>query len=138
VSEKKPARVFLRKENTVKRRFFAMTLAAVMVLAGLVALSGNAQAATLHVCGGQTVSGYILSDTYYSPTTCGSPPTVSYNVWILESYFDKPVGFQMNVCNSTRNPSGWVTLTTYFSLTRCGPAPPSVTNHNVRVIQRVS
>jgi hypothetical protein len=122
----------------MKRRFFAVTLAAVMVLAGLVALSGSAQAATLHVCGGQTASGYILSDTYYSPNTCGSPPTVSYNVWILESYFDKRVGSQMHVCNSTRNPSGWVTVTTYFSLTRCGPPPPSITNSNVRVIQRVS
>jgi hypothetical protein len=120
------------------RRVFAGLFTMGALVTGLLLPAGSAQAATLNVCAGQVPSGYILTNNYWSPSTCGNPATVVYNVWVVTSYSDKPVNFTLNVCDAARVPSGWVVQSGYWSPSTCLPAPADPNFHNVKTIRRTS
>lgn len=76
-------------------------------------------------------SGWIQTDDDYSATTC--PSSVTYNVWQIDRYDNKPVGSFMTVCSDAATPSGWTVTNTGWSATTCGH-----TSGGVKTIKRVS
>jgi hypothetical protein len=91
----------------------------------------------MQVCAGSPIpNGWIKVDDDWSATSCGNPSSITYNVWTIETYGDKPLNAIMEVCSGAPTPSGWVEEDRYWSPTRCGH-PHSVT-HNIKRIRRVS
>jgi hypothetical protein len=97
----------------------------------------NAPMQVMNICSSSPVpAGWIKVNDHWSPTSCGNPTSIVYNVWTIETYQDKPVGAVMNVCASAPTPAGWVDINTYWSPTSCGH-PTSIV-HNMKQIRRVS
>ncbi|MEV0382039.1 hypothetical protein [Nonomuraea sp. NPDC050643] len=111
---------------------------AVMALAtgaALVALPGvPADAAIVRtVCAWNVPAGWVKTDDTWDPTRCGNPTSIVYNVWTIESYYDKPIGWNMTVCAGWQ-PVGWAVTNTRWDPTRCGH-PTSIVS-NMWTIQR--
>lgn len=88
----------------------------------------------MQICAGSRVpDGWIKVDDQWSPTTCGNPSNIVYNVWTIERYDDKPKGSVMDVCASETTPKGWVEVGTAWQPTCCGH-PANITR-NVKRIQ---
>ncbi len=90
---------------------------------------------TESVCAGQLPSGWIKVNDAWNPTSCGNPARLSYNIWMIARYSEKPIGFVMVACNGTA-PPGWVIVGTAWNPTACGH--PSVNQRNMMTIKRVN
>jgi len=105
--------------------------AAIVLLLGLSALFTPAvptsSAATTSVCFGQSwPSGYIRTNFYFS-WNCGNYPSYP-NTSLLESYYDKPGGSSMEVCNDNFIPTNWVLTGTFWRSTQCSTGGPAGKN----------
>jgi len=97
----------------------------------------NTEVRSMRICRGSPVpEGWIMVNDHWSPTSCGNPTSITYNVWTIERYSGRPIGSTMRVCAGAETPEGWVEIDRTWSPTRCGH-PTSITN-NVKVIRRVS
>jgi hypothetical protein len=92
-------------------------------------------AETESVCAGQVPSGWIKVSDAWNPTTCGNPTRLTYNVWIIAQFTEKPIGFVMVACNGPA-PSGWVIVGTAWNPTACGH--PATNQKNMMTIKRLS
>jgi hypothetical protein len=90
---------------------------------------------TQTVCAGQLPAGWIKINDSWNPTSCGNPTSITYNVWQIERYDDKPVGASMTACFATV-PAGWAMTSSWWNPTTCGH-PTSITN-NVMSIKRLN
>ncbi len=90
---------------------------------------------TESVCAGQVPSGWIKVNDAWNPASCGNPTRVTYNVWMIAQYTEKPIGFVMVVCNGPA-PSGWVIVGTAWNPTACGH--PTINQKNMMTIKRLS
>ena len=96
-----------------------------------------ANAPTQDICANSPVpSGWIKTNDSWSPTSCGSPTEITYNVWTITQIADLPIDSQLSVCADAPVPNGWVVIDTSWDPTRCG-RPTSIIN-NVKTIKRVS
>ncbi len=97
----------------------------------------NVERTSMHICRGSPVPpGWIKVNDDWSPTSCGNPSYITYNVWLIEQYDNKPVGSTMRVCASAQTPAGWVDVDYDWSPTSCGR--PSYITDNVKYIRRIS
>jgi hypothetical protein len=87
----------------------------------------------MHVCRYNLPPGWAKINDYWSPTSCGNPPRIDYNVWMIQRYDNMPVGSYMDVCSDSI-PSGWMVINTRWNPTTCGH-PPHI-YHNVSTIMR--
>jgi len=92
-----------------------------------------AGAATALVCAGSVPPGWLKVDDRWDPTNCGDPTVIVDNVWTIETYYDKPVGYPMRVCAGWR-PYNWALLATRWDPTSCGH--PAAIVPNVWLIRR--
>jgi hypothetical protein len=91
---------------------------------------------TITICASSPVpDGYIKVNDSWSPTSCGNPTSIIYNVWTLTRYADLSIGSSLSVCSSAPIPNGWVVVATRWSPTSCGR--PSSNIKNITTIQRV-
>jgi hypothetical protein len=100
----------------------------------LAPLSLGAILRTQNVCAGSVPSGWIKINDAWNPTVCGSPATLSYNVWTLQQLSDQPVGAVIHACKGAV-PSGWSLVGTAWNPTVCGH--PATNQFNVMVIKRL-
>jgi hypothetical protein len=92
---------------------------------------------TINICAGSPVpAGWIVTDDEWSPTSCGNPTQIVYNVQTITDYASLPVGATLNVCAYAPTPSGWVDVNYSWSPGSCGH-PTTIVN-NVKTIRRVS
>jgi len=97
----------------------------------------NAEVTRMSICASSPIpDGWIKVDDFWSPTTCGNPGNITYNVWVIERYSNKPRGAVMDVCASAATPDGWVERGTAWRPNRCGH--PNNITQNVKLIQRVN
>jgi hypothetical protein len=90
----------------------------------------------MQICANSPVpSGWIKIDDDWSPTSCGNPTSITYNLWTIEAYMDKSANAVMEVCSGAPTPAGWVEEDRFWSPTRCGH-PQSITR-NIKRIRRV-
>ncbi|HEY0006387.1 MAG TPA: hypothetical protein VGB17_16515 [Pyrinomonadaceae bacterium] len=112
--------------------------AAIVLALGVLAVftpptTRNTSAATTSVCFGQAwPSGYIRTNFYFS-YNCGNYPQYP-NTSFLESYYDKPGGSVMGVCNDNFIPTNWVLFETYWNSTQCGGSPASKNMAKIRAV----
>jgi hypothetical protein len=105
--------------------------------ASLAKLPIGTERRTMQICAGSPVpNGWIKVDDDWSPTSCGSPTSITYNVWTIETFNDKPLETTMEVCSVAPTPRGWVEVDSFWSPTRCGH--PTAIVHNIKRIRRVS
>jgi isopentenyldiphosphate isomerase len=79
--------------------------------------------------------GWIKVNDAWNPTVCGKPPTIIYNVWIIEQVSDQPLGAVVYACKGPL-PSGWAIVATNWNPTVCGH--PAANQSNVMVIKRLN
>jgi hypothetical protein len=90
----------------------------------------------MQICANSPVPrGWIKVDDDWSPTSCGSPTSITYNVWTIENYAEKSINAVMEVCAGAPTPAGWVEEDRFWSPTRCGH-PTSIV-HNIKRIRKV-
>ncbi|HEY2465947.1 MAG TPA: hypothetical protein VGI32_17940 [Steroidobacteraceae bacterium] len=90
---------------------------------------------TQNVCAGSAPPGWIKINDAWNPTVCGKPPTITYNVWIIEQLSDQPLGAVVYGCKGPV-PSGWAVVATSWNPTVCGH--PTANQSNVMAIKRLS
>jgi hypothetical protein len=100
----------------------------------LAPLSLGAILTTQIVCAGSVTSGWIKINDAWNPTVCGSPSSLTYNVWTLQQLSDQPVGAVIHACKGAV-PSGWSLVGTAWNPTVCGH--PATTQSNVMAIKRL-
>lgn len=95
--------------------------------------------ASMEICAYDPVpAGYIKVDDRWDPTICGNPTTITYNVWILNYYADRPVGSTIEVCGDAPTPTGWSVYGRIWNPKKCHRASsPSGSTENVNRIRRV-
>jgi hypothetical protein len=107
---------------------------AVALLFGLL-IPTEAIADSQNVCAGAVPSGWIKVNDQWDPTKCGNPTSITYNVWTIERYNDKPKGTVMNACSDTP-PSGWTRTDQQWNPTKCGHPTSNV--KNIMTIKRLN
>lgn len=91
---------------------------------------------SVKICAGDPVpASYIWVDDRWDPSQCGNPSSITYNVWTVEKYGDKPVGSTMSACDAAPTPTGWVKISDKWDPQRCGH--PSSNIKNVKTIKRL-
>ncbi|UTH74821.1 hypothetical protein [Chromobacterium sp. IIBBL 290-4] len=88
-----------------------------------------------YVCAGWVPAGWVMVGDMWSPTSCGNPTRITYNVWLIESLADKAVGSTMYICNGPV-PSGWSVVGSTWSPNTCGH--PTRIMNNQLIIRRMS
>ena len=92
---------------------------------------------TQPICTGTPVpAGWIVTDDYWSPSSCGNPTTIEYNMQTITQYSDRPVGDTLPVCAYAPTPDGWVEVDSHWAPGSCGH-PSNIVN-NVKVIKRLA
>jgi hypothetical protein len=85
---------------------------------------------SLEVCAGQSVSGgYLVTDVFFDASRCDGarideryvdlgkePPG---NVWLFESYKDKDIDDELEICANQSLPNGWVKVDSFFDAGKC-------------------
>jgi hypothetical protein len=130
---KKKTKSDLVEDSIVRERKFEAEIKKQMNT--LKPLNMNKVLVTQTVCAGQLPNGWVKVNDSWNPTTCGNPHTISYNVWEIERYDDKPVGYIMTICNQSI-PNGWVKISDSWNPTCCGH--PSSISNNVIQIKRLN
>jgi hypothetical protein len=98
-------------------------------------LSLAAISRTQNICAGSLPPGWIKVNDVWNPTVCGKPPTITYNVWIIEQLSDQPPGAVVYACKGPL-PSGWTVVATNWNPTVCGH--PAANQPNTMVIKRLN
>lgn len=75
----------------------------------------------IHSCSHVPPAGYIL--TGYQYTAVGSQCQYNWS-YIFESYFDKPIGHEMALCDQGVIPAGWFKIRDIASY-KCSTTPPT-------------
>ena len=125
----------LRSSLALVPLWFALCAQASDVHAGNRALRLAEIADTESVCAGELPSGWIKVNDAWNPTSCGNPTRVTYNVWMIAQYTEKPIGSVMVACNGPA-PPGWVIVGTAWNPTACGH--PTTNQKNMMTIKRLS
>jgi hypothetical protein len=89
---------------------------------------------TQNVCAGSVPSGWIKVNDSWSPTVCGQPTAITYNVWSVQALSAEPVGAVIYACRGSP-PAGWVFVSQMWNPTVCGH--PSAQQPNVMAIKRL-
>jgi hypothetical protein len=89
---------------------------------------------TQNVCAGSVPSGWIKVNDSWSPTVCGKPTSIIYNVWSVQALSAEPIGSVIYACIGSP-PSGWVLVSQMWNPTLCGH--PSAQQPNVMAIKRL-
>jgi hypothetical protein len=89
---------------------------------------------TQNVCAGSVPSGWIKVNDSWSPTVCGKPTSIIYNVWSVQALSAEPIGAVIYACNSSP-PPGWDLVSQMWNPTVCGH--PSAQQPNVMAIKRL-
>jgi hypothetical protein len=89
---------------------------------------------TQNVCEGSVPPGWIKVNDSWSPTVCGKPTSIIYNVWSVQALGAQPIGAIMYACSSSP-PPGWVLISQMWNPTVCGH--PSAQQPNVMAIKRL-
>jgi hypothetical protein len=89
---------------------------------------------TQNVCAGSVPSGWIKVNDSWSPTVCGKPTSIIYNVWSVQALSAEPIGAVIYACSGSP-PSGWVLVSQMWNPTLCGH--PSAQQPNVMAIKRL-
>jgi hypothetical protein len=89
---------------------------------------------TQNVCAGSVPSGWIKVNDSWSPTVCGKPTSIIYNVWSVQALSAEPIGAVIHACSSSP-PPGWVLVSQMWNPTVCGH--PSAQQPNVMAIKRL-
>jgi hypothetical protein len=89
---------------------------------------------TQNVCAGSVPSGWIKVNDSWSPTVCGKPTSIIYNVWSVQSLRAQPIGALIYACSSPP-PPGWGLVSQMWNPTVCGH--PSAQQTNVMAIKRL-
>lgn len=100
-----------------------------------VIVSHPSPAETQTVCAGTIPPGWIKVNDAWSPTSCGNPTSILYNVWTIERFDGYKVGHVMQAC-SGNSPAGWIVMNTAWSPTSCGH--PTAIVQNVMTIKRLN
>jgi hypothetical protein len=90
---------------------------------------------TQHLCAGPVPPGWIKVNDSWNPMMCGKPTSITYNVWTIERYSNKPTGFVMQACSGPA-PAGWIVVSTNWNPTACGH--PTSISGNMMTIKRVN
>ena len=90
---------------------------------------------TQNVCAGSVPSGWVKINDAWNPTVCGSPTTITYNVWVIEQLGDQPIGAVVHACKGAV-PLGWAIVGTAWNPTVCGH--PTSNQPNVMAIKRLN
>ncbi len=123
----------LTGENAMKRFVSLLTALPLMLSASVVV----AQNSPNEICAGSSVpQGWIVVNDDWNPMTCGRPSIRISNVWLIERYNNKPVGWTMSVCSTAPTPYGWVETQRDWSSLACG-RPSSSYIKNVKQIRRI-
>ena len=83
---------------------------------------------TTACCSGGTPANYLKTNDEWSPTSCGNPSSIVYNVCTYRRYDNKPSGSIMVICAGQPLPAGWVLDNTQWSPTSCGHPSSIVDN----------
>jgi hypothetical protein len=78
---------------------------------------------------------WIKIDDRWDPTKCGNPANITYNVWTIERYADKPKGAIIVACSDSL-PSGWSLIAQKWDPSKCGK--PAANTNNVMTIKRLN
>jgi hypothetical protein len=89
---------------------------------------------TQNVCAGPVPSGWIKVNDSWSPTVCGKPTSIIYNVWSVQALSAQPIGALIYACSSSP-PPGWVLVSQMWNPTVCGH--PSAQQPNQMAIKRL-
>ena len=89
---------------------------------------------TQYVCAGSVPAGWIKVNDSWSPTVCGKPTSIIYNVWSVQALGAEPLGAVIYACSSSP-PPGWVLVSHMWNPTVCGH--PSAQQTNVMAIKRM-
>jgi isopentenyldiphosphate isomerase len=87
-----------------------------------------------NVCAGSVPPGWVKINDAWNPTVCGSPSTLTYNVWTIQQLSDQPVGASIYACKGSV-PPGWAMVDTTWNPTVCGH--PVTKQSNVMAIKRL-
>lgn len=117
------------------KRIAALVFAIAAMGVALVLPASPASAATYQVCAWNLPAGFVKTNDYWDSTRCGNPTAIVYNMWTIESYWDKPLGWQMPVC-AGQVPFGWTLIATTWDPTRCGH--PTAIVSNMWLIRRLA
>jgi hypothetical protein len=115
-------------------KVFLSAIAALIFIANS-ALINTAFAETQTVCAGSVPSGWIKTDDRWDPTKCGNPTNITYNVWTIEKYVDKPKGAVIVACSDSP-PWGWSIIAQNWEPSKCGK--PQAISNNVMTIKRLN
>ncbi len=107
----------------------------IFAVAALLCSVPETRAETQTVCAGSVPPGWIKIDDRWDPTKCGNPVAVTYNVWTIERYDNKPTGSVMTVCADVV-PSGWSLIEQKWDPMKCGK--PAMTLNNTMTIKRLN
>lgn len=86
------------------------------------------------VCANEVPQGWIQTNDRWDPMVCGKPAAITYNVWTIEMYRNKPVGSVLRACSGPV-PRGWVMINDAWNPTSCGH--PAAMTRNVMTIKRI-
>lgn len=87
------------------------------------------------VCHNDIPDGWIRVDSYWDPTRCGNPSSISANVAIVTRYDDLPSGYSLWVCGGANIPLGWNIVEWGSDPTLCGPG--AAPGNNIKKIQKI-
>ena len=87
-----------------------------------------------NVCAGQISPGWIKINDEWSPNSCGNPSAITYNVWVIEQYDNKPVGTVLQACSGPV-PPGWEVIGAIVAPGACGH--PTDFSTNIMTIRRM-
>src|SRR5882757_1974132 len=87
---------------------------------------------TQNVCAGSVPPGWIKINDAWNPTVCGSPGTITYNVWTIQQLIDQPPGAVIHACRGPV-PASWAVVGTIWNPTVCGH--PATNQPNVMAIK---
>jgi hypothetical protein len=87
---------------------------------------------TQTMCAGSIPKGWLKSNDYWSPATCGNPTSISFNVYEIVRYDNLPSGALLNACNISTPPDGWIKVSTAWSPSTCGH-PTSISQNTMAI-----
>ena len=91
----------------------------------------------MQICAGSPIpDGWVKTTDSWSPTSCGNPTEIVYNVLTITQYSNLPVGSTLAICADAPIPNGWVLVNSFWDPNGCGH--PTDIIENVQTISRVN
>ncbi len=94
-----------------------------------------ASAEIQNICAGSVPPGWVVINDSWSPTTCGNPVSMVYNVATIERYDNKTKGSVMQACLGPV-PAGWAMVGSRWNPSVCGH--PASMIDNVMTIRKLN